>query len=181
MQPIFLIVGGPGVGKSTTCRALAATFDRAIHIDVDRLREMVVSGLALPDAEWGDEVVLQVRLAREAAIRMADAYADAGFAVVLDDFHDPNRLAEYDELLRRPGASAVLLYPTMDEARRRNAVRSPGAAGAFIDAAIPGVYAELTPLVDGIRAKGWLVLDTTDMDVDAAVAAIRDRAALEAG
>ena len=181
MQPIFLIVGGPGVGKSTTSRELAATFDRSIHIDVDTFRDMVVSGFALPGPDWGEDHVQQVRLARETAIRMALDYAEAGFVAVIDDFYDPNGLAEYRALLDRHATRGVVLYPAQAEARRRNAVRSPGESGAYIDAAIPIAYGFLAPVVEGLAADGWIILDTTEMDVGAAVAAIRDRAGLTSG
>ena len=175
MQPIFLVVGGPGVGTSTTGRALAASFASSIHLPVDDLRHMVVSGLALPNPEWDDELVRQIRLAREAAVRMAESYAAAGFAVVLDDFFDPHGLVEYRDLLER-GAIGVVLYPTAEEARRRNAARSSGEEGSYIDAAIGHAYAVLGSAVEGLAGEGWLVLDTTDMDVAAVVAAIREHA-----
>lgn len=176
MQPIFLIVGGPGVGKSTTSRALAASFASSIHLPVDDLRHMVVSGLALPNPEWGEELVRQIRLAREAAVRLAEAYAAAGFAVVLDDFYDPHGLVEYRELLSRPETVGVVLYPTAEEARRRNAARSTGEEGAYIDLAIGHAYSVLGPVVGRLAEEGWLVLDTTEMEVAAVVAAIRERA-----
>jgi predicted kinase len=175
MPPIFLVVGGPGVGKSTTSRALAASFASSIHLPVDDLRHMVVSGLALPSAEWGEELVRQIRLARETAVRMAEAYAAAGFAVVLDDFFDPRGLVEYRELLGRGGAVGVVLYPTVEEARRRNAGRSAGEEAAYIDGAIGHAYSVLAPAVGRLAEEGWLVLDTTGMDVAAVVAAIRER------
>ena len=179
MQPIFLIVGGPGVGKSTTSRALAARFPRSIHIPVDDLRHMVVSGLALPEAEWIPELVRQIALARAGAVRLALDYAAAGFAVVLDDFYDPHGLAEYRELLTRPETNGIVLVPSQAEARRRNAARSPGEAGAYIDEAIPTAYGFLEPALERLAAKGWLVLDTTALDVDGAVAAIVEHARLQ--
>jgi hypothetical protein len=181
MQPIFLLVGGPAVGKSTTGRALAASFARGVHVPVDHLRDMVVSGYALPGLDWSDELVCQIGLARDAAIRMAVAYSAAGFAVVLDDFWDPPGLVEYRELLQRPTTHPVVLYPEQAEARRRNAARSPGEAGAYIDQVIPIAYAILEPVVGRLPQEGWLVLDTTGLDVDASVAAILEHARVRAG
>ncbi len=172
MEPIFLIVGGPGVGKSVTSRALAATFPRSLHIPVDDLRDMVVSGLSLPAPDWTHELVCQIRLAREAAVRMAIDYSDAGFAVVLDDFWDPNGLVEYRALLERPETYKVVLYPTADEAHRRNRARSGDEDGSYIDAAIPIAYEILAPVIGGLPTEGWLVLDTTNLDIAGSVAAI---------
>ena len=177
MQPIFLIVGGPGVGKSTTSRALAATFPKGVHIPVDDLRDMVVSGFRLPGPDWSEELVRQIRLAREAAIRMALAYADEGFTVVLDDFWDPLGLAEYRAFLERPSVHRVVLYPTPEEARRRNRGALAGDdGGAYIDEAIPIAYGILAPVIGRLPDEGWLVLDTTNLDVASAVAAIREHA-----
>lgn len=176
--PIFLVAGGPGVGKSSTSRALAATFARAVHIPVDDLRDMVVAGIVLPGPEWSEELRRQVRVAREAAVQLALAHAGVGFAVVIDDFWDPHELAEYRSLLRWPGTHAVVLHPDQAEARRRNAVRSRGEAGAYVDAAIPLVYDMLAPVVGRLADEGWLVLDTTHLDVAAVVDAIRAFAGL---
>ncbi|HRL14538.1 MAG TPA: hypothetical protein PKX07_21830, partial [Aggregatilineales bacterium] len=95
MNPIYVVVGPPAVGKSTTSRALAARFPKSIHIPVDDLRNMVVSGLMLPGAVWSDGLAQQITLARTSAASMALAYHTAGFAVVIDDFWDPNHAADY--------------------------------------------------------------------------------------
>jgi predicted kinase len=177
MEPIFLIVGGPGVGKSTTSRVLAATFPRSIHIPVDDLRHMVVNGLELPEPvpSWGPELIRQITLARDAAMRMALDYAEAGLAVVLDDFYDQNHLAEYRTLLARPEAHAVFLVSTPEEARRRNAARA-GEGESYIDTAIEFQHDLAAPHLDRLAADGWLILDTTAMDVDSVVAAILEHA-----
>ena len=94
MQPLFLLIGPPAVGKSTTSKALAAKFGRSIHIPVDDIRDMVVSGLVLPSLEWNQDLVQQITLARESVIQMGLNYQRAGFAVVVDDFLDPNQLQE---------------------------------------------------------------------------------------
>lgn len=178
MEPIVLIVGGPAAGKSTTSGALADTWPASIHIPVDDLRHMVRSGLALPAPDWSAELRRQVRLAREAAIRMALAYAAAGFAVVLDDFWDPHHLEEYSELLSMPDVHGVVLLPSQAEAQRRNRARSPGGEDDYIDRGIAHSYSVLAGVVDDARRDGWLVLDTTDLDVAGTVAAIRRHAGL---
>jgi len=92
--PIFLVVGAPAVGKSTVSRALARSFERGVHIPVDDLRDMVAAGRILPSPEWSTGLVEQISLARRSALAMASRYAQAGFAVVLDDFWDPPGLLE---------------------------------------------------------------------------------------
>jgi Chloramphenicol phosphotransferase-like protein len=171
-SPIFLVVGAPAVGKSTTSRALAARFERSIHIPVDDLRDMVVSGLVLPNPTWSEQLVEQVGLARRAAIASAVGYADAGFAVVIDDFWDPPGLVEYDEVPADRPFHRVLLRPEREEALRRNFGRhGDDPVRAYLDDGVHHVYDLLaTPGAQARLEQGhWLVLDTTQLPVDAAV------------
>jgi predicted kinase len=177
VERIFLIAGGPGTGKSTTARALADTFERSVHIDVDEFRHMVRGGQVLPGVgEWSDELRHQVSLARETALDMTRRYAGAGFTVVIDDFWDPDDLREYDEAAADLDLRRYLLYPSAEEARRRNRVRSPGEEGDMIDTAIPWIYGHYAGRLEAMRGDGWTVLDTTGLDVEHVVEGIRDKA-----
>lgn len=180
MNPIYVVVGPPAVGKSTTSRALAARFPRSIHIPVDDLRNMVVSGLMLPGAVWSDGLAQQITLARTSAASMALAYHTAGFAVVIDDFWDPNHVSDYQSLLDHMQASIhrIVLYPTREEAHRRNFERSGDSpARPYIDEGIQIVYQQLTPALPRLEQEGWLVVDTTALSVDAVVDHILSRTA----
>lgn len=174
MMPIFLLAGGPAVGKSTTAAALAGRFARGVHIPVDALRDMVVSGQALPGADWSPQLVGQLVVARQCAVYAAMAWRAAGFAVVIDDFWDPHSgLAEYADLFSEPQTRRVLLYPSRDAARARNMKRSgPGAASHYIDDGIRLVYEHLDAVVDSLKADGWLVLDTSEMGVEDVVSEV---------
>ena len=88
-SPIYLLVGSTSAGKSTAARALATSFERGVHVPVDDLRHIVVTGATWPGPDSSEALVRQVALARSAAVRMALDYAAAGFAVVIDDFFDP--------------------------------------------------------------------------------------------
>jgi predicted kinase len=171
MGLIYLLVGAPAVGKSSAARALARRCSKSVHISVDDLRDMVVSGQVLPGKEWSAELIDQLRLARKTASQMAMDYSQAGFDVVIDDFWDPvSRLAEYDGLREKPDAYRVLLYPSQAAAEARNAKRSgadPG--GEYIAAGIRQVYHSLTADVDRLRGDGWRVHDTTDASIDQTV------------
>lgn len=172
--PLYLIVGAPGVGKSTVSRLLATSFERGVHVPVDDLREMVRSGLAAPDPRrWPDDLVEQVRLARETALDMAARYRTAGFAVVLDDFVDPGGLAEYaavDDALR------VVLRPSIEVAIDRNQGRGRAAAlTEYLESGIRAVYRDLDEHDAALRAAGWAVLDTTELSAEATVDRIRAR------
>lgn len=48
-RPALVVVSGlPGVGKSTVAKAPARRFERAAHVEADRLQELIVSGAVLP-------------------------------------------------------------------------------------------------------------------------------------
>ena len=176
-MPIFLLAGGPAVGKSTTAAALAARFPKSVHIPVDTVRDMVVSGQALPGADWSQELVEQLVVARECVTYMALAYQKAGFVVVIDDFWDPNSgLAEYAALFSYPQTRKILLYPSRDAASARNRQRS-GSGGAvdYIDDGIRLVYEHLDVVVGDLAARGWWVLDTSEQSVDDVVSDIVTR------
>jgi 2-phosphoglycerate kinase len=65
MGNIMLITDAPAVGKSTIAHAVASQAPKSIHIRVDQLREIVVSGIALPTGiDRHDEATQQFRLAR---------------------------------------------------------------------------------------------------------------------
>ncbi len=173
MNSIFLLVGPPAVGKSTTSRALAAHFPKSIHIPIDDLREMVVSGLLLPSAEWSDGLKEQVTLARTSAVHMAAAYHNAGFSVVIDDFWDSNTHSDYQTLLDLPYFHKIVLYPTQEEAHRRNLQRSGDSpARGYIDEGIRIVYQQLNPVLSQLEETGWHIMDTTTIDVEETVASI---------
>ena len=174
MASVFLVVGAPAVGKSTTARALAKQFPRSIHIPVDDLRDMVVSGLVYPGGDWGPELVEQLRLARETAAQMATSYNRAGFAVVIDDFWDPySQLLEYGPLLQEPNLCKVLLFPSLRVAQERNEKRSgPGEWNEYLADGIRRVYGHLETYVSTLEENGWIIVDTSDQSVEAAVSHI---------
>lgn len=178
MTPIYMIVGPPAVGKSTTSRALAAHFPKSLYIPVDDLRMMVVSGLALPGAVWTEELAQQITLARHTVVHMALAYQAAGFAVIIDDFWDANHPADYRQLIEQAPASLsrIILYPSQAEAHRRNAERSgESPARGYIDEGIQIVYGQMNPVIAQLERAGWQVIDTTALSTDGVARAILGR------
>lgn len=170
MQPIFILIGPPAVGKSTTSKALASKFGRSIHIPVDDIRDMVVSGLVLPGPYWNPELVQQLTLARESAIHTALQYRKAGFAVVIDDFLDPNQLSEYQTFPTEPRIHKFVLYPDQATAHARNFQRAGDDPGrAYIDEGIHFVYQQLPLMMESLREGGWIVLDTTTLSIEETV------------
>ena len=168
MGSIFLMVGAPAVGKSSTAKALAGRFPKSIHIPVDDLRDMVVSGLVYPSGDWSSELIEQLGLARKTATQMAMEYGRANFDVVIDDFWDPvSRLAEYDPLCVWPEAYRILLFPSQEVAEGRNRKRSGSEqTNDYIASGIRLVYSSLGPEIERLRDEGRLIVDTTDIGIE---------------
>ena len=179
MQPIFIVIGPPAVGKSTTSKALASKYSRSIHIPVDDIRDMVVSGLALPGLEWSPELVQQLSLARESVIHMALNYQRAGFAVVIDDFLDPLQLSEYQAFLNTPEIHKFVLYPDQATAHARNFQRAgDDPVRDYIDEGIHIVYQQLNFMIEPLRKDGWIVLDTTELSIEETVLEILNHSSI---
>ncbi|RPH60838.1 MAG: hypothetical protein EHM81_05470 [Chloroflexi bacterium] len=171
MSPIFLLVGAPAVGKSSTAHSLASQFEKSIHIPVDDIREMVVAGLARPGGDWTGSLVEQLALARESAIRLATTYSRAGFVAVIDDFWDPNsQLFEYGVLFRQPNVHKILLFPSQQAAEERNLKRAGSLeASGYIADGIRAVYDSLVKDAPKLERQGWIVVDTTEKNLETTV------------
>ncbi|HET8987395.1 MAG TPA: hypothetical protein VFN43_02700 [Humibacillus sp.] len=118
-RSVLVLTGPPAVGKSTTGRAVARGRERCAFIDVDDVRQLVVSGGAAP---WdGDEGLRQQRLGARNACTLARSFHEAGVEVVVADVLTPETLAICRELL--PGCLVVHLTLPLDDARRRAASR----------------------------------------------------------
>jgi predicted kinase len=118
-RPVLVLTGPPAVGKSTTARAVAEALDRCAVVDVDDVRQLVVSGGVAP---WdGEEGRRQQRLGVRNACSLAGRFVAAGIDVVVADVLTPDTLALYRELL--PGCVVVRLTVPLEEAWRRASTR----------------------------------------------------------
>ena len=177
MTPIFLITGAPAVGKTTTGRALASRFAKSLHIPVDDVRRMVVSGVRHPGSAWDAGLIEQLSAARESVSVMAMRYQPVGFTVVIDDFYDPHsKMAEYDALLAHSQTHRILLYPHKAAALERNLKRSGATEFShYIADGIHAVYGYLETAIDELRDQGWIVIDSTTQSVEQTVDNILER------
>lgn len=163
MPPIFLVAGSPASGKSTIARLLAQRAPKGLHIPVDDLRIMVHGGVVHPGPVWSDELVEQLKLARQAAMDMSLRYRKAGFLVSIDDFFDPySNLAEYEPLHSVEGFHRILLMPHPDVAiaRLRERQSHSGMRDQMEDA-IRDIHEKITVLEPTLSAQGWHMVDTS--------------------
>jgi predicted ATPase len=175
----FLITGIPGAGKSTTARALAASFPRGVHIEGDVLRfDFVVSGLPDPFADEAGrrEWDLQMELGRKHEGMLAGSFADAGFTPVIDDvITHPSVLDQVVRPLATRPVRLVVLAPPIDIVAQRDATREKHVFETWkhLD----------EQLRTRMRAFGFWIEDA-DLTVDEVVREIlanRDRATLPQG
>jgi protein tyrosine phosphatase (PTP) superfamily phosphohydrolase (DUF442 family)/predicted kinase len=170
--PLFLITGTPGSGKTATASALMRRFPFGLHIPVDDLREWVVSGISQPVPEFTEETGRQFRLARGAAVQVATLYANAGFAVAIDDvIHDAETKTCFVDSLAPRTVLKVLLQPPLEVVLSRNANRtSKGFDTSVLADAIRGNHHSLG---EQNRADlGWILIDNGELNVEQTVDAI---------
>ena len=163
--PILVITGQLAAGKSTLARAVLERFEHGVHVDVDGIRELVVSGRASPLA-WDAETTRQFELAIAASVGLAAVYARAGFAVAIEGGIDPEVV---DRHLAATGLRAVRisLEPPVEVALARNRERTTKSHDpALLEDAILAIDADLatSPLPDG-----WVRIDNGGESLDATV------------
>ena len=160
MSHIIFITGMAGAGKSTIGRQVARHFPKCLFIQVDELREMMVTGYARPEGGiFLQAAIQQFQMARTTASYMARLYASHGVDVVIDDVCVPSNFVEqYAALFSAPDVNRVLLYPkasvVIDRIRRR------GGPLEHIEY-VPAIYAFL----DSMAKDDWIVLDSSDWTV----------------
>lgn len=127
--PITVITGPAGAGKSTIAGLMCTRLERAAHIEVDLLREMVIAGYASPIPGESDpiESAEQMQLSAANAAALARNFSLAGFHVVIDDTLETT--SALDALLfGLAGVAPVYFFTLMPDARTaqaRDAEREP--------------------------------------------------------
>lgn len=108
---VIILTGPPGAGKSTTARALAGRFSKAVHLHTDDFWHYIVTGAIppyLPESDAQNHTVVQV------IVNAAYTYAEGGYTVVVDGIVGPWMLHHYRNGLREhPGLTVhyVVLRP----------------------------------------------------------------------
>ncbi|WP_309102741.1 AAA family ATPase [Microbacterium sp.] len=161
---VTLVSGLPGVGKTSVSRALAAGFDRGVHLDTDVIGEQfIITGLVLPGEEPHDDAERQLSLRRANLIALATNFAEAGFDVVISDVVLWQQLLDtYVDGLGRD-LRFILLTASPAAISARDAAR---------DKQVADSWAHLRADQDSWNSPG-VRIDTTDETLEETVTTIR--------
>lgn len=166
---VILITGVMASGKSTVAQLLAESFPRSAHIRGDAFRRFVVSGRVDPVPSMPPEALEQLRIRYRAAIAAADTYVSAGFVAVMQDVIIGPILAEVIEMVTAKNLFVVALDPDPSTVAARDAARhKAGYRDGWSPTSFVNDFRSTTP-----RVGLWL--DTTHLDAEQTVGAIRDR------
>lgn len=168
---VVLVTGISAAGKSTVAERLAGRWRRGVHVRGDVFRRMIVAGRAAMTDDLDDDARRQLELRYRLGAEVADAYAEAGFSVVVQDIVLGDDLPRYARAIRSRPLHVVVLAPRLDAILRREEGRpkTAYADGMATAAALDRALREQTP-----RLGLWL--DTSDQTPDETVDEIARRA-----
>ena len=119
-----MLFGGPaGAGKSTLAAAWCASRARAVHIQLDEVRSLIVSGRAdpqQPNPLQTEQYILSV----SSCCALARVFLHAGYDVAIDDTLPPDAFERHWQLhLVGLDYRVVIVLPSLDETLARAARR----------------------------------------------------------
>ncbi|WP_245715185.1 AAA family ATPase [Nocardioides szechwanensis] len=163
----LIVTGAPGSGKSTVSRLVAGRLNRSAVLNGDQVNRLVVSGRVGPLDRPAAEAARQVQLCNENLCALAANFADAGITPVIDwIIPDRAQLDFYHLALSPRRVLLVVLAPSIDACRHRNAERDP--EDQFFFEGYESLAAEMRR---GFGTMGWW-FDTTALTADETAARI---------
>jgi chloramphenicol 3-O-phosphotransferase len=167
-RAVYLITGIQAAGKSTVAQALAQRLPSCVHVRGDIFRRMVVSGRAEMEPNPSAEALRQLKLRYALAATVTDAYAAAGFGVVVQDIVLGEDLTGMVNAIGSRPLHVVVLAPSATTVATREAARAKKAYGTWTIAQLDDVLRRQTP-----RIGLWL--DTSHQTPDETVEDILTR------
>jgi len=118
-----MFTGPAGAGKSTIARAWCATRSRAVHVQLDEVRYLIVSGLADPEVP-GALQAEQYDTSVAACCALVREFLGSGYDVAVDDAVDPETFERHwSPRLGGIEHSVVVVRPSLEAVLERGAAR----------------------------------------------------------
>ncbi|MDX2540353.1 AAA family ATPase [Streptomyces sp. WI04-05B] len=167
---VVLITGVMAAGKSTVADLLARRLPRAAHVRGDLFRRMTVSGREELRPEETAEARAQLDLRYRLSALVADEYVRDGWTAIVQDVVLGGDLSRYVARVRTSPLYVVVLAPSDEVVRAREAERPKSGYGDWSVEALDRALREQTP-----RIGLWL--DTSGQTPEQTVLTILDRLA----
>jgi hypothetical protein len=120
---MVLFTGPAGAGKSTLAGAWCATRLRAVHVELDEVRHLIVSGLADPQAP-GPLQAEQYDTSVAACCALVREFVWSSYDVAVDDAVDPEAFEQHwSQRLVGIEHSVVVVRPSLEAVLERGAGR----------------------------------------------------------
>jgi adenylate kinase family enzyme len=134
-DPVLIVTGPPGAGKTTAARLIAGSRERSVHVESDRFFDFIASGFVEP---WRPESRVQNEVVMRVVAEAAARYAHAGYFTVIDGIVIPRFFLEPLRTRLADQGHAVayaVLRPSLQSCIARATARasSPLADPAVID------------------------------------------------
>ncbi len=123
MSRMVMFTGPAGAGKTALARAWCATRRRAVHVELDEVRHLIVSGLVDPQT-GGPVQAEQYDTSVAACCALVRELIRRGYDVAVDDATDPEGFERH--WLPRLGSIeySVVVHPSLKVVLERGAGRS---------------------------------------------------------
>lgn len=144
---IYLITGLMASGKSTVAEILARRLDRSVHLHGDIFRRMIVSGRADMAENPSYEALSQLDLRYRLTANAAKEYHHAGFDVVVQDNYYGEQLPHMIDLLAPEPVFTVVLCPSIESIKLREAGRNKSGYGGFSVESLYEAFHSETPRI----------------------------------
>jgi len=163
-QDVWLIAGIPGVGKTTTARALTARLPKSAHIEGDTVNDFIISYSTPRDEEAAIGESERMRLNRRNQCVLARSFAENGFVPVIDYVvFTRKQVDEYLGHLKSLSLHLISLMPGPAAVLERDKARPNIVKSAAAD------WIHLDPIMrEELKGMG-LWIDNATLSVDATV------------